>query len=116
MKKKTAESQPNLTNLITFEANENETSIMNKTVVEKTEKVEQHVPDVFILDEPQYISTEQSSSTAAILEKPKEIEKRSQDSQSKKDRNLIDLKEFVIKEVKKNAEQYIIDFSTLIFK
>jgi predicted Ser/Thr protein kinase len=30
--------------------------------------------------------------------------------------NLIDLKDFIVEEVKKNAEQYIIDFGALIFK
>jgi hypothetical protein len=34
----------------------------------------------------------------------------------KEEKNIIDLKEFVVEEVRKNAEQYIIDFGTLIFK
>ena len=33
-----------------------------------------------------------------------------------KENNLIDLKDFIVEEVKKNAEQYIIDFAALIFK
>jgi hypothetical protein len=48
------------------------------------------------------------------LEKPAN-EKPAKKSPSKDD-NLIDLKEFVVEEVRRNAEQYIIDFTALIFK
>lgn len=70
------------------------------------------IPLEKIHDDP--VKIRESDTVSKGSEKSSRSEKSAKSSPSREE-NVIDLKEFVVGEVRRNAEQYIIDFSTLIF-